>query len=46
MAKNLKLFLNNAILNGNYKAFPQHCTDDTKWIFAGDQILPVKEKVG
>lgn len=36
---------NEAVSNGNYEEFLQYCTDDTKWIFVGDQILNGKEAV-
>lgn len=36
---------NEAISKGNYEEFLQYCTDDTKWIFVGDQILNGKEAV-
>ncbi|MDC6390592.1 nuclear transport factor 2 family protein [Maribacter sp. PR1] len=36
---------NEAVSKGNYEEFLQYCTDDTKWIFVGDQILNGKEAV-
>lgn len=36
---------NEAVSKGNYDEFLHYCTDDTKWIFVGDQILNGKEAV-
>ncbi|HBU78967.1 MAG TPA: ketosteroid isomerase [Muricauda sp.] len=36
---------NEAVSKGDYEAFLQYCTDDTKWIFVGDQMLNGKEAV-
>ena len=36
---------NEAVSKGDYEAFLQYCTDDTKWIFVGAQILNGKEAV-
>ena len=36
---------NKAVSNGNYEEFLKYCTDDTKWIFIGDQVLHGKEGV-
>lgn len=36
---------NKAIANGDYEGFLTFCSDDTKWIFIGDQILDGKEAV-
>lgn len=36
---------NAAITAGNYEAFLSFCTDDTVWIFVGDQTLRGKEAV-
>lgn len=36
---------NEAVSKGDYEEFLQYCTDDTKWIFVGDQILNGKEAV-
>ncbi|WP_417369660.1 nuclear transport factor 2 family protein [Flavobacterium beibuense] len=48
MKENNKIILqkaNEAISKGNYEEFLQYCTNDTKWIFVGDQILNGKEAV-
>lgn len=36
---------NEAVSKGDYEEFLQYCTEDTKWIFVGDQILNGKEAV-
>ncbi len=36
---------NEAVSKGDYEEFLQYCTDDTKWIFVGDQMLNGKEAV-
>ncbi|MDC6390605.1 hypothetical protein PP182_18095 [Maribacter sp. PR1] len=36
---------NKAVSKGNYEEFLQYCTDDTKWVFVGDQILNGKGAV-
>jgi ketosteroid isomerase-like protein len=36
---------NAAITEGDYEGFLSHCTDDTRWIFVGDQTLDGKEAV-
>jgi uncharacterized protein (TIGR02246 family) len=36
---------NAAIAEGNYEGFLSFCTDDTEWIFVGDQTLHGKEAV-
>ncbi|MDD7886749.1 nuclear transport factor 2 family protein [Flavivirga sp. 57AJ16] len=48
MTENNKIILqkaNEAVSKGNYEEFLQYCTDDTKWIFVGDQVLNGKEAV-
>lgn len=48
MKENNKIILkkaNEAVSKGNYEEFLQYCTDDTKWIFVGDQVLNGKEAV-
>ncbi|MBS7233150.1 nuclear transport factor 2 family protein [Flavobacterium psychroterrae] len=36
---------NTAIREGDNEGFLSYCTEDTKWIFVGDQILEGKEAV-
>jgi uncharacterized protein len=36
---------NAAIADGNHEAFLSHCTDDTEWIFVGEQTLKGKDAV-
>ncbi|MCU7615024.1 nuclear transport factor 2 family protein [Chryseobacterium sp. GMJ5] len=36
---------NEAIKKGDHETFLQYCTEDTKWIFIGDQTLIGKENV-
>ncbi|WP_316804322.1 nuclear transport factor 2 family protein [Pedobacter nototheniae] len=36
---------NEAIAAGDYEKFLSFCTDDTNWIFVGDQTLKGKEAV-
>jgi ketosteroid isomerase-like protein len=48
MTTNNKVLLmkaNEAVSKGDYEAFLEYCTEDTKWIFVGDQILHGKEEV-
>ena len=46
-AKNKETLLagNDAIAAGNHEGFLQHCTDDTEWVFVGEQTLKGKEAV-
>jgi uncharacterized protein len=43
--KEILLKGNAAIAEGNYEYFVSLCTDDTEWIFAGEQTLKGKEAV-
>jgi ketosteroid isomerase-like protein len=43
--KMLLLKANEAVSKGDYEGFLEHCTEDTKWIFVGDQVLEGKEEV-
>ena len=48
MRENNKAILgkaNAAITNGDHEGFLSFCTDDTEWIFVGDQTLRGKEAV-
>ncbi|RYG44239.1 MAG: nuclear transport factor 2 family protein, partial [Chitinophagaceae bacterium] len=36
---------NAAIMDADYEAFLECCTDDTNWIFVGEQTLAGKEAV-
>ena len=36
---------NEAVSKGDYEEFLQYCTDDTKWIFIGGEVLHGKEAV-
>ena len=36
---------NSLITKGDYEGFLAFCTEDTKWIFVGDQILKGKDEV-
>ncbi|MFP7655601.1 nuclear transport factor 2 family protein [Chryseobacterium proteolyticum] len=36
---------NLAIAKGDYEGFLSFCTDDTQWIFVGEQVLKGKEEV-
>lgn len=36
---------NDAVSKGDYEGFLEYCTEDTKWIFIGDQILNGKKEV-
>ncbi|AUD06054.1 nuclear transport factor 2 family protein [Spirosoma pollinicola] len=36
---------NAAISNANYEGFLVRCTEDTEWVFVGDQTLHGKEAV-
>lgn len=36
---------NAAISSGDYDGFLVHCTEDTEWVFVGDQTLRGKEAV-
>lgn len=36
---------NSAITQGDYEGFLSHCTEDTRWVFVGDQTLSGKEAV-
>ena len=36
---------NAAISNGDNEGFLVHCTEDTEWVFVGDQTLQGKEAV-
>jgi ketosteroid isomerase-like protein len=40
MTENNKMLLmkaNEAVSKGDYEGFLEYCTEDTKWIFVGDQ---------
>lgn len=43
--KSILLEANKAVLKGDYEAYLAYCTEDTKWVFIGDQTLLGKEKV-
>ncbi|HZG23738.1 MAG TPA: nuclear transport factor 2 family protein [Chitinophagaceae bacterium] len=48
MSENNKTILikaNEAVSKGDYEGFLEYCTEDTKWIFIGDQILNGKKEV-
>ena len=48
MGENNKAILekaNAAITKGDYEGFLSFCTDDTEWVFVGDQTLRGKEAV-
>lgn len=48
MPLNNKLILqkaNAAIAGGDYEGFLSYCTEDTEWIFIGDETLKGKEAV-
>jgi ketosteroid isomerase-like protein len=48
MIENNKMLLmkaNEAVSKGDYESFLEYCTEDTKWIFVGDQVLEGKEEV-
>ena len=36
---------NDAISKGDHETFLSHCSENTKWIFVGDQVLSGKEEV-
>lgn len=36
---------NAAVAKGDYESFLAYCTEDTKWVFVGDQTLNGKDKV-
>ncbi|REC50193.1 nuclear transport factor 2 family protein [Chryseobacterium pennipullorum] len=36
---------NTAVSEGDHETFLSYCTDDTRWIFTGDQVLSGKEEV-
>lgn len=36
---------NAAVASGDHEGFLAACTDDTTWIFVGDQTLPGKDEV-
>ncbi|CAD7797778.1 hypothetical protein CHRY9390_00226 [Chryseobacterium aquaeductus] len=36
---------NSLITKGDYEGFLAFCTEDTKWIFVGDQVLLGKDEV-
>jgi ketosteroid isomerase-like protein len=47
MSENNKTILikaNEAVSKGDYEGFLEYCTEDTKWIFIGDQILNGKKE--
>ena len=43
--KNILEQANDAITKGDYEGFLSYCTEDTKWVFVGDEILKGKEAV-
>ena len=43
--KSILIKANEAVSNGDYEGFLAYCTEDTKWIFVGDQVLEGKEEV-
>jgi len=43
--KNILLEANRAVLKGDYEAYLAYCTEDTKWVFVGEQTLLGKEQV-
>jgi ketosteroid isomerase-like protein len=48
MIEHNKLLLmkaNDAVSKGDYEAFLDCCTEDTKWLFVGDQVLNGKKEV-
>ena len=48
MTENNKIILikaNEAVSKGDYEGFLQYCTEDTKWMFVGDQVLKGKKAV-
>ncbi len=48
MAEQNKITLkqaNAAISNGDYEGFLSYCSEDTQWIFVGEQVLNGKEAV-
>ena len=48
MTQNNKTILikaNEAVSKGDYEGFLEYCTEDTKWIFVGDQVLEGKKEV-
>lgn len=48
MSNNNKTILteaNAAVTRGDYEGFLSHCTEDTHWVFVGDQTLRGKDAV-
>lgn len=43
--KETLLQANAAVSEGDYEGFLSYCSEDTKWIFVGDQTLDGKEAV-
>jgi uncharacterized protein len=43
--KQILLDANAAIVRGDHEGFLRHCTDDTEWIFVGEQTLKGKDEV-
>jgi len=43
--KQILIKANEAISKGDHEGFLQHCTEDTRWNFVGDQVLEGKEAV-
>ena len=36
---------NEAISKGNYDEFSTYCTNDTKWVYVGDQTIVGKDRL-
>ena len=43
--KTILIKANEAVSKGDYEGFLEYCTEDTKWIFVGDQVLEGKKEV-
>jgi len=43
--KEILIKANSAITSGDHEGFLSFCTEDTKWIFTGDQTLKGKQAV-
>lgn len=43
--KSILIKANDAVSSGDYESFLEYCTEDTKWVFVGDQTLQGKREV-
>jgi hypothetical protein len=42
--KTISIKANEAVSKKDYEAFLHYCTEDTKWILIGDQVLKEKKE--